>query len=579
METREKYTIYKQVFVVFAFILANSIAYSQCDFFTDFESGTLTDWSILAGTNIVSTQQVHTGNYALKMSLSASYPSIISIPNNFSFGRYTAWFWVTGPYSAAFLRFHYQDSNNFYQVGMMPQNTDNPNLTVAKWVNGTHTMMQAIPPVFDINTWFKMTVERFDNGDIKVYINNNLQIALNDPTFMLPSQIIFLGYDFTTYMDDFCYERFTDSSLIDLGDDVIACEGDIVHLNAGSELMNYVWNNGLAYGNTIDVSATGVYSVQAVDSLGVTFSDSIFVFFNPIPYVDLGDDTIVCPGEMVDLYSNNLGYSYLWSTGETSSSITVNSSGTYWLTVSSQNCSSTDSITINSIMEFDSPFDENKVMCEGGSVYLDAKNQGCIYLWSTGETNQAIEADHLGVYSVMIKKDICSITYSVEVSILPYPEVSLGGDITLCGGNSILLDAGNPGSGYLWSTGETTQTIDVGGSNQVVWVEVTQNGCTTKDAISFFECENNYGVPMGFSPNNDGENDILYVYGQNILEMEFSVFNRFGQLVFTSDRQDIGWDGTYRGKDCEMDVYAWLLKLKFYNGRAISDQGNVSLLR
>ncbi|MCF8370795.1 MAG: gliding motility-associated C-terminal domain-containing protein [Bacteroidales bacterium] len=648
METVRKYKLHIQLFVVFALILANSITYSQCDFSTDFESGVLTDWTILAGNNVISTQQVHTGNYALKMTLSGNYPIIQSNQNMFGCGVYTAWFWISGPVTDAYFRFYYQNSNNFYQLAMMPLNTDNPKLKLVKLVNGNATTLAEIPPVFNVNQWFEMKVERELNGDIKVYINGALQISVIDATFIMPSNVEFLAYDETTYLDDFCYISCLVSNPIDLGNNVIACEGDIVQLDAGSGLLNYVWNNGLAYGNTIDVSTTGLYSVQAVDSMGMTLSDTIFVLFNPLPLVDLGADTTVCPGEIVDLHSGNMGqnylwstgetssnisinteglywiqvsdqyctssdtimvsfyplpyvdlgedtsicdgdiinlssgssgYSYSWSTGETTSTISINTSGIYWVLVSDQNCSSSDTILVSPLPGFNGPFEENIGVCEGEKALLDAGSLGTAFLWSTGEITQIIEVNYEGVYSVTIYNDICTITDSVMVFLVPNPTVSLGSDITLCGGNTLVLDADNPGSNFLWSTGETTQTIVVGGSNQIIWVEVEKNGCTAKDAISIVECDNNYGVPTGFSPNNDGENDILYVYGQNFQEMEFTVFNRFGQMIFSSDRQDIGWDGTYRGKDCEMDVYVWVLKLIFYNGRAISDQGNVSLLR
>lgn len=86
-------------------------------------------------------------------------------------------------------------------------------------------------------------------------------------------------------------------------------------------------------------------------------------------------------------------------------------------------------------------------------------------------------------------------------------------------------------------------------------------------------------VPTGFSPNGDGNNDILYVRGFNIETIDFKIYNRWGELVFESFDQSYGWDGTYKGELQEMEAYAFTLWVKFYDGTTAKRQGNVTLLR
>lgn len=87
-------------------------------------------------------------------------------------------------------------------------------------------------------------------------------------------------------------------------------------------------------------------------------------------------------------------------------------------------------------------------------------------------------------------------------------------------------------------------------------------------------------VPNAFSPNNDQMNDILYVRGFGVEEMLFRVYNRWGELVFESTSLDHGWDGRYKGKDQEMEVYVWTLEATFRDGNKTGiRKGNVSLLR
>lgn len=87
------------------------------------------------------------------------------------------------------------------------------------------------------------------------------------------------------------------------------------------------------------------------------------------------------------------------------------------------------------------------------------------------------------------------------------------------------------------------------------------------------------GVPTAFSPNGDGNNDILYVRGAAVSSVQFRVYNRWGEMVFETTDMNIGWDGTYKGKPQEMEAYAYTLYATFIDGTDARQQGNVTLLR
>ena len=461
-------------------VFLNQSLFSQCDFETNFETGSLVGWTNVLGTNTVSTQQVHTGNYALKMELYANYPTITSIQNNFSFGRYTAWFYVTGPYSGAYFQFHYQDSNNYYQVGMMPQNTDNPKLTLVKRSNGVASYLSNIPPSFGINQWFKMTLERYANGDFKVFINDVLQIVANDTTFMMPSQLKLKGYEFTTYIDDFCYEANPTNSGINLGSDINACEGDTIMIDAGNGYDNYSWNNGLALGATINVVNTGSYFVQANNLWGTVYFDTINVSFNPSPIVDLGNDTTICPADSVYLNSGTSSYNYLWSTGDTLAGIEVApvSSTMYSIEVENNGCVSTDTVMITIIDTSYVSLIDDTIICDGNSVILYATGTNASYSWSTDQYSDSIIVSQMGMYSVSAT-NVCGITSSdsVFVQVLPIPLVDLDPVLNFCIGDTTTLDCNVPFSAYQWSTGEITQAIEV--FNPGMYFVFVSNVCGT----------------------------------------------------------------------------------------------------
>lgn len=214
MKTQSKLRIGMMILLVVVFNLFGTNSYSQCDFSADFESGTLTDWNIVAGTNVISQDQVHGGSNALKMQLSGGYPKIESVQNNFGNGIYEAWFYITGSYAAAYFQFHYQDADNYYQLGMVPISAGNAKLILVKKVNGSVTSMIQTPPIFDNDEWFKMTLVRQANGNINVFINDLFQLAANDNSLSLPGKVAFMGYDVTTYLDDFCYQVSPEEPLL-----------------------------------------------------------------------------------------------------------------------------------------------------------------------------------------------------------------------------------------------------------------------------------------------------------------------------------------------------------------------------
>ena len=86
-------------------------------------------------------------------------------------------------------------------------------------------------------------------------------------------------------------------------------------------------------------------------------------------------------------------------------------------------------------------------------------------------------------------------------------------------------------------------------------------------------------VPNAFSPNGDGNNDVLFVLGTNVLKFELNIFNRWGKRVFTSTNQSDGWDGTFKGQKENNGVFAYSLVYTTPDGTQHSTKGNITLIR
>lgn len=87
------------------------------------------------------------------------------------------------------------------------------------------------------------------------------------------------------------------------------------------------------------------------------------------------------------------------------------------------------------------------------------------------------------------------------------------------------------------------------------------------------------GLPTGFSPNGDGENDILYVRGAAIKTLDLKIYNRWGQLIFETTSQSKGWDGTFNGEPQPIEAYGYVLSVSFIDGSTKLLKGNITLLR
>ena len=86
-------------------------------------------------------------------------------------------------------------------------------------------------------------------------------------------------------------------------------------------------------------------------------------------------------------------------------------------------------------------------------------------------------------------------------------------------------------------------------------------------------------IPNSFTPNGDGMNDILYVRSDILEEMYFVVYSRWGEKLFETAQQEIGWDGTFKKKDCQTGVYDYYFKGKCKDGDELELKGNVTLIR
>lgn len=312
------------------------------------------------------------------------------------------------------------------------------------------------------------------------------------------------------------------------------CAGETVTLNlnvsGGFPAYTVLWN-GVAQNNVIVAPTQDItYVAEVIDQAGCYWSQSFNVDYNANPIVNAGPDITVCSGHdqvlgaQIDGYS---GASYQWTP-----SAGLNASNLAYPTFNS----------------------------------------------STGHT-----------YTVNVTTAAgCTGTDQVIVTVLPSPSVNAGPDQTITYLQTNCSLNGTGAGNAMWSPDyyltctncfiptaapmvTTTYTLSVTGAN----------GCVSTDDVTVtVDVPKDVFVPSAFSPNNDGNNDVLYARGYTILHMHFIVYDLWGQVMFDSFQPDKGWDGTVNGAPASVGLYVYTLEVEYVNDAGTATfSGEVNLVR
>ena len=229
-------------------------------------------------------------------------------------------------------------------------------------------------------------------------------------------------------------------------------------------------------------------------SMIVIVAEGDDVVINPLPKIDLMNDTLICPGDNLLLNVEFQNATYFWQDGSVNSSLLINEPGSYWVTADLNSCIKSDTVNIEFYKKI--PYlGKDTVLCDKDILHLDLSYLNEIYHWQDNSSSSFYNISEIGSYWITIE--------------------------SLCG---VYNDSIN---------------------------------------VSFKDCSCTLYVPNSFTPNNDGVNDNFFInLSCPLEEFDFTIFNRFGEIIFNAKNLSDTWDGTYRGKEVPIDTYAYKLTYK-----------------
>ena len=368
----------------------------------------------------------------------------------------------------------------------------------------------------------------------------------------------------------------------------------------------YIWNTGSTQDSIFDL-CEGTYIVTVSDANDCKRVKSVPIINPQKVLVDVDVAHIACHDDLGTVTVIETGgvppYSYLWSNGQTSQTVTDLSDGNYSVILSDiRGCSDTTEFEIISpeLIVFDTL--KTGVNCEiacNGTAMLEVEGgqEPYQYIWDNNPNQNENNTDSLcmGRHTVTLtdaNNCVMKIDYTIGINPDGVPIEATSNPYHIFKGATSYLHATEvEGYSYEWIPDEAITNTHIYNpesrpySDIIYQVNVVDSfGCKNSDTtiviVKDVICDEPYiFVPNAFSPNNDGENDVLYVRGEMIDELQFSVYNRWGELVFNTTSINHGWDGVYQGEKVDPAVFVYHLKATCINKETFSKEGNITVVK
>lgn len=356
----------------------------------------------------------------------------------------------------------------------------------------------------------------------------------------------------------------------------------------------------------------GNYTVTVQDNLGCRTSINASVGLNNNLFFTPQTDTVICEGTSTQLQLFSNGTAYLWTPAAGLSNAVINNpvaspvvSTAYIVTTTLGRCSANDTVLVN-VNEAPVPdAGPDGFICYGQTYTLQASG-GTKYLWSPSKYlddskistpvssapndiiyTLSILSDNNGCASLITDEMRLDVTPPIKVTTFPYDTIAYNGDkfqLHITTNDSDVINyKWTPSKGL--SDAKIADPVVTAGSigDDVLYKVITSTiaGCKGEGYVHLkvYKGPDIY-VPTGFTPNNDGKNDRFTPFPVGIKSLTyFRVFNRWGQVIFSTRQLHDGWDGKIQGAEQPIGTYVWMIEAITNQDKVITKKGTVTLIR
>ncbi|MBP6430805.1 MAG: choice-of-anchor L domain-containing protein [Ferruginibacter sp.] len=383
-----------------------------------------------------------------------------------------------------------------------------------------------------------------------------------------------------------------------------------ITVNAAGGLSPYTFSNDNINYQSSNVFAViqGNYPITLKDVNGCIITQNVVVPLNDTVFVDAGKDSTICEGKIAQLTATSNGNTLLWfpSTALSSTSTLVTKANPtvttkYYLQSSVGICVHIDSATVFVNPAPMANAGADKVACYGDDIQLNGSG-GVDFIWRPSVfLNNAYIANPTSsvkatfAYKLWVKNALgCESLQPDEVNIKVVPPVKIfaGNDTTVSIRQPLqlnVIETSRSGvSNYIWSPSTGLNNPFSNNPIAVLDRDITYNivgttpeGCVATDEIKVRVIKGpDIYVPNTFTPNGDGLNDVLKAIPVGIKQFNyFTVYDRWGKLVFTTSNPLRGWDGKINGSLQLLSSFVWMAEGIDYKGNLIQRKGSTIIMQ
>lgn len=408
------------------------------------------------------------------------------------------------------------------------------------------------------------------------------------------------------------------------------CQGDSITFNIIDtvDVGNYSWDFGDGTSGSAISPITHEYNFlppsgqtvaklvvySGMDLCPVTAEKNIFIHYVKADFERNGElDTIICLGDVLNLTNSSINSNtFQWDFGNGTTSNTSNTeltvnystSDTFDITIISYNsqfgCTDT---TMKQIIIADLPnfISYNDTICYGNTanLILDSVQNQYIYSWIPSDllNNDSIQnpianPSETQIFTIIVTDTItgCSTTQTPTVFVIQ-PLNDINFDTTIVVGDFVNLPIENQSGlvNFTWTPTDGLSCLDCSNPqvqplNEITYEVIMEDvlGCSQANGTFIIKIhpETFIELPTTFTPNGDGVNDKIYVKGWGVKDLiYFQIYNRWGELVFETSEITEGWDGYYKGKLQNNDIYTYKVKAGTWRNEEIEKNGFINLMR